>query len=105
MMKIHHGLEPNREQPKKKQFEEDSLAELAESIKLYGVIQPLIVRKKDDYYEIVAGEDAGSGENVGLKGSGRLLKNIRTGNCCNILVKTYREDLNPLKKLWHIRDY
>ncbi len=48
-------VEPNREQPRKK-FDEDSLMELAESIKQFGVLQPLLVQKKDDYYEIIAGE-------------------------------------------------
>lgn len=48
-------VEPNREQPRKK-FEEEALEELSESIKRYGVIQPIIVTKKDTYYEIIAGE-------------------------------------------------
>ena len=48
-------VEPNKSQPRKN-FNEDSLIELSESIKQFGVIQPLIVQKKDDYYEIIAGE-------------------------------------------------
>ena len=48
-------IEPDREQPRKK-FDEDKLEELANSIKQYGVIQPIIVTKKDDYYQIIAGE-------------------------------------------------
>ena len=48
-------IEPNRNQPRK-QFDEDAIEELAESIKQFGVIQPLIVKKKGDYYEIIAGE-------------------------------------------------
>ena len=48
-------VEPNREQPRKK-FDEEALSELAESIKRYGVIQPIIVTKKENYYEIIAGE-------------------------------------------------
>ena len=54
MMKI-NMVEPNREQPRKK-FEEDALLELADSIKQFGVLQPLLVRKRKDYYEIIAGE-------------------------------------------------
>ena len=54
MMNI-NKVEPNREQPRKK-FEEDALLELADSIKQYGVIQPLVVQKRNDYYEIIAGE-------------------------------------------------
>ena len=48
-------IEPNREQPRKA-FDEDALLELAESIKQFGVLQPLLVQKKEDYYEIIAGE-------------------------------------------------
>ena len=48
-------IEPNRNQPRK-QFDEEALEELANSIKEYGLLQPIIVTKKDDYYEIVAGE-------------------------------------------------
>ena len=54
MMKI-NMVEPNRDQPRKN-FEEDALLELADSIKQFGIIQPLIVRKRKDYYEIIAGE-------------------------------------------------
>ena len=53
-------IEPNRNQPRRT-FDEESIEELAESIKIYGVIQPIIVSKKDDYYEIVAGERRGGG--------------------------------------------
>ena len=48
-------IEPNRDQPRK-EFNEDALQELADSIKLHGVIQPLLVQKKGEYYEIIAGE-------------------------------------------------
>ena len=54
MMKI-NDVEPNRDQPRK-HFEEDALLELADSIKQFGVLQPLIVQKRKDYYEIIAGE-------------------------------------------------
>ena len=50
-----HKVEPNREQPRRK-FEEDALLELADSIKQFGIIQPLLVQQKKDYYEIIAGE-------------------------------------------------
>ena len=49
------NIEPNREQPRKI-FDEEALEDLANSIKEYGVIQPIIVTKKEDYYQIVAGE-------------------------------------------------
>ena len=48
-------VEPNREQPRKN-FDEDALLELSESIKQFGVLQPLLVQDKKDYYEIIAGE-------------------------------------------------
>jgi len=48
-------VEPNREQPRKN-FDEDALLELADSIKQFGIIQPIIVQKREDYYEIIAGE-------------------------------------------------
>ena len=48
-------VEPNRDQPRQK-FDEDALLELAESIKQFGVLQPLLVQERDDYYEIIAGE-------------------------------------------------
>ena len=48
-------VEPNRNQPRK-QFDEDALVELSESIKQYGVLQPLLVSDKGEYYEIIAGE-------------------------------------------------
>lgn len=49
------SIEPNREQPRK-DFNEEAMGELAESMKVYGVLQPLLVQKKGDYYEIIAGE-------------------------------------------------
>lgn len=54
MMKI-SDIEPNREQPRKN-FDKEALQELADSIKQFGIIQPIVVQKKDDYYEIIAGE-------------------------------------------------
>ena len=48
-------VEPNCDQPRKK-FDDEALEELSESIKRYGLIQPIVVTKKDGYYEIIAGE-------------------------------------------------
>ena len=48
-------VEPNRDQPRKN-FDEDALLELSESIKQFGVLQPLLVQDRKDYYEIIAGE-------------------------------------------------
>jgi len=54
MMDINR-IEPNRDQPRKK-FDQDALEELADSIANYGILQPILVQKKDDYYAIIAGE-------------------------------------------------
>ena len=48
-------VEPNRDQPRK-DFDEDALMELADSIRQFGILQPLLVQKKKNYYEIIAGE-------------------------------------------------
>ena len=48
-------IEPNRRQPRK-YFDETALEELAVSLKTYGMIQPIVVKKSGDYYEIIAGE-------------------------------------------------
>ena len=48
-------VEPNREQPRKN-FDEDALLELSESIKQFGLLQPILVQDRDTYYEIIAGE-------------------------------------------------
>lgn len=50
-----NDIEPNRNQPRKT-FDEDTILELADSIKQYGVIEPIVVTKRDNYYEIIAGE-------------------------------------------------
>ena len=70
-------IEPNREQPRRN-FNEDSLQELAESIKQHGVIQPLILQKKDTYYEIIAGERRWRAARMaGLKEIPAIIKNIQ----------------------------
>ena len=76
-------IEPNRKQPRK-QFDEDGLLELAESIKQFGVLQPLLVQKKDDYFEIIAGERRWSFQISGIKGSsGYYQRFFRTGSSGN----------------------
>ena len=56
------AIEPNREQPRRF-FDEDALIELSESIKQYGILQPLLVQKKNDYYEIMQARDVGELQN------------------------------------------
>ena len=99
MMKI-RLIEPNRNQPRK-QFDEDSLMELAESIKLYGVIQPIIVCKKDSHYEIIAGERRWrAAKMAGLKEVPVIVKDYTEKEIAEIsLVENLqRDDLNPIEE-------
>ncbi len=90
-------VEPNREQPRKK-FDEDALLELAESIKQYGVLQPLLVQEREDYYEIVAGERRWRAAKIaGIKEIPVIIKKLTrqeimedSGACVNIHLRTPR---------------
>lgn len=78
-------IEPNKEQPRK-DFNEEQLKELAESIKNYGILQPLLVQKKGSFYELIAGERRWRGSKAGRdQGSACCLKRIQqaagNGNC------------------------
>lgn len=93
-------IEPNRNQPRK-QFDEDAIEELAESIKMYGVIQPLIVQKKDDYYEIIAGERRWRAcKKAGVKKVPVLIRNYEEQEILKIslIENLQREDLNPIEE-------
>ena len=99
MMKI-SMIEPNREQPRKK-FDEDALQELSESIKQYGILQPLLVSDKKDYYEIVAGERRWrAAKMAGLKEVPVVVKEFSTQEIVEIslIENTQREDLNPVEE-------
>ena len=99
MMKI-SMIEPNREQPRKK-FDEDALQELSESIKQYGILQPLLVSDKKDYYEIVAGERRWrAAKMAGLKGVPVVVKEFSTQEIVQIslIENIQREDLNPVEE-------
>ena len=99
MMKI-SMIEPNREQPRKK-FDEDALQELSESIKQYGILQPLLVSDKKDYYEIVAGERRWRGAKMaGLKEVPVVVKEFSTQEIVEIslIENIQREDLNPVEE-------
>lgn len=99
MMKI-SMIEPNREQPRKK-FDEDALQELSESIKQYGILQPLLVSDKKDYYEIVAGERRwGAAKMAGLKEVPVVVKEFSTQEIVEIslIENIQREDLNPVEE-------
>lgn len=99
MMKI-SMIEPNREQPRKK-FDEDALQELSESIKQYGILQPLLVSDKKDYYEIVAGERRWrAAKMAGLKEVPVVVKDFSTQEIVEIslIENIQREDLNPVEE-------
>lgn len=99
-------VEPNRNQPRK-HFDEEALEELAESISRYGVIQPIIVVKKGDYYEIVAGErrwraskKAGLTEIPAIVREGDERKNKEIA----LIENVQREDLNAYEKAVGIKE-
>lgn len=99
-------VEPNRNQPRRN-FDEESIEELANSIKEYGVIQPIIVTKQKDYYQIVAGErrwraskKAGLAEIPAIVREYDKQKNSEIALIENI----QREDLNPIEKATAIRE-
>lgn len=93
-------VEPNREQPRKF-FEEDSLLELADSIKQYGVLQPLLVRKQKDYYEIIAGERRWRAAKLaGIKEIPVIIKEYTEQEVVEIALieNIQRENLNPIEE-------
>ena len=93
-------VEPNRSQPRK-QFNEDALLELSESIKQYGIIQPLLVSKKEDYYEIIAGERRWRAAKIaGIKEIPVIVKEFTEQEVVEIslIENIQREDLNPVEE-------
>ena len=99
-------VEPNRNQPRKT-FDEEGIEELAESIKRYGVIQPIIVVKKDDYYEIVAGERRWrASKKAGLKEIPAIIREgtDRHNKEVALIENIQREDLNPYEKALGIKE-
>ena len=99
MVKI-SKVEPNKNQPRK-QFDEDSLLELADSIKLYGVLQPLLVLDKGNYYEIIAGERRWRAAKLaGIKEIPVLIKEYTEREIVEIslIENIQRENLNPIEE-------
>lgn len=93
-------VEPNREQPRKN-FDEDALVELSESIKQFGVLQPLLVQDKSDYYEIIAGERRWrAAKMAGLKEIPVIIKNLTNQEVVEIslIENIQRENLNPIEE-------
>ena len=99
MIKI-TDIEPNREQPRRK-FNEDSLQELADSIKQYGVLQALPLQKKGKSYEIIAGERRWRAARMaGLKEVPAIVKDYSSQEVIEIALieNIQREDLNPIEE-------
>ena len=93
-------VEPNREQPRRK-FDEDALLELSESIKQFGILQPLLVQDKKDYYEIIAGERRWRAAKLaGLKEVPVIIKDLTDQEIVEIslIENIQREDLNPIEE-------
>ena len=93
-------VEPNREQPRK-DFDEDSLVELADAIKQFGILQPLLVHKKKDYYEIIAGERRWrAAKMAGIKEVPIIIKNYTDQEIVviSLIENIQRENLNPIEE-------
>ncbi len=93
-------IEPNHEQPRRN-FEEDSLLELADSIKQFGVLQPLIVQKRNDYYEIIAGERRWrAAKMAGIREIPVMIKEYTKREAVEIALieNIQRENLNPIEE-------
>lgn len=93
-------IEPNIGQPRKN-FEEDTLQELADSIKQYGIIQPLILQKKGKYYSIIAGERRWRAARIaGLKKVPAIIKEYTPQESMEIALieNIQRQDLNPIEE-------
>ena len=92
-------VEPNRDQPRKN-FDEDALLELAESIKQFGLLQPILVQERNDYYEIIAGERRWRAAKLaGLKEVPVIIRNYTEQEIVEIALieNIQREDLNALE--------
>lgn len=93
-------IEPNKKQPRK-QFDEDALLELAESIKQFGVLQPLLVQKKGDFYELIAGERRWRASKLaGVKEVPVIIKDFSEQEVVEIslIENIQRENLNPIEE-------
>lgn len=93
-------VEPNREQPRKN-FDEDALQELADSIRQFGLLQPILVQDRKDYYEIIAGERRWRAAKIaGLKEVPVIIRNYTSQEIVEIslIENIQREDLNPIEE-------
>lgn len=93
-------IEPNKEQPRK-DFNQEQIKELADSIKKYGVLQPLLVQKKDDHYEIIAGERRWrAAKEAGIREVPVVIREYTKQQSMEIALieNVQREDLNPVEE-------
>ena len=93
-------IEPNRDQPRKV-FDEDALLELADSIKQFGILQPILVQKKENYYEIISGERRWRAAKLaGLKKVPVIIKEFSEQEAVEIslIENIQRENLNPIEE-------
>lgn len=93
-------IEPNREQPRK-EFNEEQMQELADSIRQYGILQPLLVQKRDNYYEIIAGERRWrAAKMAGLNEVPVVIREYNKQQAVEIslIENVQREDLNPIEE-------
>lgn len=93
-------VEPNREQPRKN-FDEDALLELSESIKQFGLLQPILVQDRKTYYEIIAGERRWrAAKMAGLKEVPVIIRDLTEQEIVEIslIENIQREDLNPIEE-------
>ena len=99
-------VEPNRDQPRKN-FKQEALEELAESIKEYGLIQPIVVTEKEGYYSIIAGERRWRASKLaGLEEIPAIIRedDDRKNNEIALIENIQREDLNPYEKAVGIKN-
>ena len=99
-------VEPNRNQPRKK-FDEDELQELSDSIKLHGVLFPILVVNRGDYYEIVAGERRWrAAKMAGLKEVPVIIRDYTEQQIAEIslIENIQRTDLNPIEEAKAYKD-
>ena len=99
-------VEPNKNQPRMR-FDDEKIEELSNSIKEYGVIQPIIVTKKDNYYQIVAGERRWrASKKAGLIEIPAIIRNYseQKNNEVALIENIQREDLNPIEKARALRE-
>lgn len=99
-------VEPNRNQPRMN-FDDEKIEELANSIKEYGVIQPIIVTKQNNYYQIVAGERRWrAAKKAGISEIPAIIRNYteQTNKEVALIENIQREDLNPIEKATALKE-